>query len=86
MVACALTACGKGSQPARFEQLLTLCSHDFSAYPGHSTTPYPKAPRMRRALAAYLSVAQEGRSDEAWQQARAVVIDAALRGGVGAGG
>jgi len=46
------------AQPARFEQLIEVCICDYAAYPGHGEADYVKAPRMRRALAAYLSVGE----------------------------
>ncbi len=72
------------TQTARFEQLLAVCTCDFAAYPGHWATEYPKAPRLRRALAAYLSVGEEapdGHSldGDALLDARAHAIARALR-------
>lgn len=67
-------------QPERFEQLLQLCTCDFAAYPGHRPEDYPKAPRLRRALAAYLATAVEGLDPETAQQRRAEAVHHALRG------
>jgi tRNA nucleotidyltransferase (CCA-adding enzyme) len=66
-------------QPDRFDQLLSVCSCDYAAYPGHSIAGYPKAPRLRRALAAYVRVDVTGLpADEALQR-RAEAIAVALR-------
>lgn len=43
-------------RPERFEQLLTVCTCDFFAYPGHAEREYPKAARLRRAAAAFVQV------------------------------
>lgn len=67
-------------QPARFEQLLSVCACDYAAYPGHSATPYPKADRLRRALVAYASTDVSGLSADAAMQARAQAIAHTLRG------
>jgi tRNA nucleotidyltransferase (CCA-adding enzyme) len=72
------------ARPARFEQLLAVCTCDFAVYPGHWAAEYPKAPRLRRALAAYLTVDAEGPDgetldDDALMDARAHAIARALR-------
>jgi tRNA nucleotidyltransferase (CCA-adding enzyme) len=66
--------------PARFEQLLSICSADYAAYPGHSAADYPKAPRLRRALAAFAGADIAGLAPDAAQHARAQAIAHALRG------
>lgn len=65
------------ARPQRFEQLLEVCLIDWSAYPGHGEGDYAKAPRLRRALAAWSSVA--GALDDAGRQARAEAVARALR-------
>lgn len=60
-------------QPERFEHLLTVCTCDYAAYPGHHAADYSKAPRLRRAAVAYASV-NSAESDEALLQARAEAI------------
>jgi tRNA nucleotidyltransferase (CCA-adding enzyme) len=60
-------------QPERFEHLLTVCACDYAAYPGHRAADYSKAPRLRRAAAAYAGV-NSAESDEALLQARAEAI------------
>jgi tRNA nucleotidyltransferase (CCA-adding enzyme) len=76
------------TRPERFEQLLEVCICDYAAHPGHGEADYVKAPRMRRALAAYLSVVRAGQDGDAGAllEARAVAVDEALRGGGCAGG
>jgi len=66
-------------QPERFALLLDVCTCDYAAYPGHTAATYPKAPRLRRALAAYLSVPQEELSADALLEARAQAIAITLR-------
>jgi len=68
------------AQPARFEQLLCVCTCDYAAYPGHSAASYPKAPRLRRALAAYAGTPVQGLSADAALEARAGSVAQALRG------
>ena len=58
----------------RFEQLLGVCTCDYAAYAGHNAEAYPKAPRLRRALDAYLRVNVEGMPEESALQARAEEI------------
>jgi tRNA nucleotidyltransferase (CCA-adding enzyme) len=65
-------------RPARFEQLLAVCTCDFAVYPGHWAAEYPKAPRLRRALAAYLEVGEEGLDADALMLQRAQAIARAL--------
>lgn len=67
------------AQPQRFEHLLSVCTCDYAAYPGHSAAAYPKAPRLRRALAAYAGAAVHGLAAEAALEARAEAIALALR-------
>lgn len=66
-------------QPDRFEHLLQLCACDYAAYADHSVADYPKAARLRRALAAYVATPADGLDDEAVLQARAEAIAQALR-------
>lgn len=63
--------------PQRFDQLLQACLIDWCAYDGHDEGDYVKAPRLRRALAAWASVA--GVLDDAGRQARAEAVARALR-------
>ncbi|PZQ65255.1 MAG: tRNA nucleotidyltransferase [Variovorax paradoxus] len=65
------------ARPHRFEQLLEVCLIDWSAYPGHGEGDYAKAPRPRRALAAWSGVA--GSLDDAGRQARAEAVARALQ-------
>ncbi len=65
-------------RPDRFEQLLAVCTCDFAVYPGHWAAEYPKAPRLRRALAAYLEVGDEGLDADALMLQRAQAIARAL--------
>lgn len=73
-------------RPARFEQLLTVCTCDFAAYPGHNAAEYSKAPRLRRALAAYLGVTCVGRDAMQWLDARVLAIERELCGRTRAAG
>nr|AIF34067.1 tRNA nucleotidyltransferase [uncultured bacterium] len=68
-------------QPERLEQLLSICTCDYAAYPGHSAADYPKAPRLRRALDAYTAIGVEGLSPDAALIARAEAIARVLRSG-----
>ncbi len=68
------------TRPERFEQLLQVCICDHAAHPGHGEADDTKVPRMRRALAAYLGVAPDGRDAPALLQARAEAINRVLRG------
>ncbi|SMF97543.1 tRNA nucleotidyltransferase (CCA-adding enzyme) [Methylomagnum ishizawai] len=42
--------------PERFARLLDICACDYRAYPGQALETYPKADKLRRALAAYTGV------------------------------
>jgi len=69
-------------QPERFEHLLLVCTCDYAAYAGHSAATYPKAPRLRRAMAAFAQADLSGLpagDDSAVMQARAEAIAQALR-------
>jgi len=66
------------AKPERFEQLLLACTCDYAAYPGHGESDYVKAPRMRRALAAYLAV-REPAGSLSLLQTRAHAIARVLR-------
>ncbi|WP_428422268.1 HD domain-containing protein [Methylibium sp.] len=68
------------ARPERFEQLLCVCSFDYAVYPGHSAAEYPKAPRLRRALAAYAGADVAGLTPESALHARAQAIAHTLRG------
>ena len=68
-------------QPERFELLLRVCTLDHAAYAGHSEADYVKAPRLRRALAAYAGADVGGLAPDAAMDARALAIAQALRGG-----
>lgn len=65
-------------QPERFEQLLAVCTCDYAAYEGHDAAEYPKAPRLRRALAAYAAVDAAGLGGDEALEARAQAIARAL--------
>jgi tRNA nucleotidyltransferase (CCA-adding enzyme) len=67
-------------QPERFEQLLCVCSCDYAAHPGHSAVNYPKAPLLRRALAAAAQAEVAGLLPESALHARAQAIAQTLRG------
>ena len=69
-------------RPERFEDLLLLCTCDFAAYPGHRPQDYPKAERLRRALAACRATPVAGLDAEATQLRRAQAVHQALRGGL----
>jgi tRNA nucleotidyltransferase (CCA-adding enzyme) len=62
----------------RFEQLLCVCTCDYAAHEGHRAAEYPKAPRLRRALDAYLGVPVAGLSEDAASEARAQAVAQAL--------
>ena len=66
-------------RPERFEQLLAVCTCDFAAYPGHTAGDYAKAPRLRRALAAFRHTPVAGLDADAALQARAEAVALALR-------
>lgn len=75
--------------PVRFEQLLTLCTCDFRAFPGRASLTYPKAAMLRVALAACQGVDEAAIAAEyeddvadaatALLEARAFAVAAALR-------
>lgn len=67
-------------QPERFEQLLLLCTCDFAAYAGHRPEDYPKAPRLRQALAAYRAEPVDGLDEDEALSRRAQAVHRALRG------
>lgn len=67
------------ARPARFEQLLEVCACDYAAHPGHDADAYPKAPRLRLALAAYLTAPVAGLPEDTALELRARAIDRALR-------
>ncbi|WP_374316302.1 hypothetical protein [Aquabacterium sp.] len=67
------------ARPARFERLLQVCTCDYAAYPGHTPADYPKAPRLRRALAAYRATDVNGLDEDAALTARAQAVARALR-------
>lgn len=69
------------TQPQRFEQLLQVCTCDWAAHDGHTPQGYPKAPKLRRALAAYLAVDVTGLGEDEALYARAQAIAGELRGG-----
>jgi tRNA nucleotidyltransferase (CCA-adding enzyme) len=78
-IAALLERLDAAGQPARFEQLLQVCTLDYAAHPGHTVQAYPKAPRLRRALAGYLRADVQGLSGEAVAERRAQAVAAALR-------
>lgn len=63
-------------RPERFEQLLQVCICDFAGYAGHGEDDYAKAPRMRRALAAFARAGAD-------PLARAMAVARALGGSSG---
>lgn len=65
--------------PDRFEQLLQVCTCDWAAHAGHSAEAYPKATKLRRALAAYQATPVQGLDADAALQARAQAIAEELR-------
>jgi tRNA nucleotidyltransferase (CCA-adding enzyme) len=69
---------GAPENPRRFEQLLSVCTCDFAAYAGHRAADYPKAPRLRRALRAYLDTPVDGMGPDALADARAQSVARAL--------
>lgn len=73
-------------RPARFEQLLTVCACDFAAYTGYNAADYSKVLRLRRALAAYLSVERAGRNATQWLDACVLAIERELCARTGAAG
>jgi tRNA nucleotidyltransferase (CCA-adding enzyme) len=68
------------TDPARFEQLLLVCTCDWAAHDGHTPGGYPKAPKLRRALAAYLAADVTGQDPDTAQHTRAEAIAHTLRG------
>jgi len=65
-------------QPARFEQLMVICTCDHAAYPGHHVADYTKAGKLRRALDAYAATDVTGcPADEALER-RALAVAQAL--------
>ncbi|MCR6665510.1 MAG: tRNA nucleotidyltransferase [Methyloversatilis sp.] len=66
-------------QPERFEQLMTLCTCDFRAYPGRASRPYPKAAMLRAALSACRGVDEAAIATDALLEARAQAVAAALQ-------
>ncbi|MGB4064407.1 MAG: tRNA nucleotidyltransferase [Azonexus sp.] len=73
---------GAFTDPAHFEDLLTVCACDYFAYPGNTTPLYPKAALLRQALAACQSL-PEPDDDEATalHERRAMAVARALRSG-----
>ena len=67
------------NRPERFEHLMQVCTCDYAAYPGHTPADYPKAPRLRRALAAYRATDVNGLDTDAALTARAQAIARTLR-------
>lgn len=65
-------------QPERFEQLLWVATCDYAAHAGHQAADYPKAGRLRRALAACMAVPDAGLPADARQQAWAEAVAACL--------
>jgi tRNA nucleotidyltransferase (CCA-adding enzyme) len=65
-------------EPERFDKLLTVCTFDYAAYEGHAPDTYPKAPRLRRALAAYGAVSAAGQSGAELESLRAEAVARAL--------
>lgn len=67
------------AEPARFDDLLTLCACDWAAYPGHATERYPKAPLLREALAACRTVSIDSEVEDDLHERRVLAVAAALR-------
>lgn len=66
-------------KPQQFEDLLLVCACDYAAYAGHTQADYPKGPRLRRALAAYIATDTQGLSADEALHARAMAIAQVLR-------
>ena len=64
--------------PLRLEQLLLLCSCDWAAFEGHPREQYPKAARLRLALAASGAAEVTGLDEMAALQARTEAVAVAL--------
>lgn len=64
--------------PERFEQLLCVCTCDYAAYAGHAAADYPKAARLRKALAAWQAAPVGGLPVDAAREARATAVARAL--------
>jgi tRNA nucleotidyltransferase (CCA-adding enzyme) len=64
----------------RFDALMMVCACDWAAYPGHTLNDYPKAARLRQALAAYVAAEVQDMDADAAMHARATAIAHALRG------
>jgi tRNA nucleotidyltransferase (CCA-adding enzyme) len=73
---------GAFADPARFDDLLTVCACDYFAYPGNTTPTYPKAALLKQALAACQSL-PEADEDAAitLHEQRATAVARALRSG-----
>jgi tRNA nucleotidyltransferase (CCA-adding enzyme) len=67
------------TRPERFERLLNVCLCDYAAYPGHGEADYAQAPRMHRALAAYLAVREPAEPDTLLRARATAIARAALR-------
>lgn len=88
-IAAMLERVGAFGRPERFQQLMTLCTCDFRAYPGRATRRYPKATLLAIALQACAGVDEAViRSDfdddpagaaDALIEARAAAVATALR-------
>ena len=79
-VAAMLARLEADTRPQRFEQLLLVCTCDWAAHAGHTPEGYPKAPKLRRALAAYRAADVAGQDTDAALHTRAEAIALALRG------
>lgn len=71
------------AEPARFDDLLAVCTCDWAAYPGRANEPYPKAALLREALAACLRLEtpddDADDTDASRHERRALAVAAALR-------
>jgi tRNA nucleotidyltransferase (CCA-adding enzyme) len=67
-------------KPQLFDALMLVCTCDWAAYPGHTLADYPKAARLRRALATYLATDVQGLAPDAALHVRATAIAHVLRG------
>ena len=72
---------GAFADPARFEDLLTVCACDYFAYPGNTSPTYPKAALLKQALAACQSLPESDEDEDAaaLHEQRAMAVARALR-------
>ncbi|MBK7415454.1 MAG: tRNA nucleotidyltransferase [Dechloromonas sp.] len=66
------------AEPERFNDLLTLCTCDWGAYPGQETSTYPKAALLRQAMAACQAVDATMDNGSQNHESRSLAVAAAL--------